>query len=637
MGAGNDGRDRKCPLHPLHRSALTSFHDRVAIYTINGFDGCIDVAHVYVLFARIRCQLADSATVLTKLGYLIDNPWSNALDRAKAAGHVLADVLIARSLGVRPITLIGFSLGARLIFYCLVELAKKKALGIVQDVFLLGATVTAPARTWAECRSVVAGRFVNGFARNDWILGYLFRATTGGINTVAGLRPVDNVPALENVDLTDKIAGHTSYRAFMPLILDQLGFPVSADYFDEPEVSSRARLRGMLLIHSYQEMMVAEREVVRETEEEAKARKRFSFFGGRGKEATKPRISRPPGPFTSVQKTGTPSSWDTKTAVEEDDELPERLSFDGKEKEKFDPTPAPATVKEEESKIPIHAGFDLRAISSAIAQAKENGESDLEPVGPPPIPPLPAFARSHTAPIPERKDEDFEVPSSPTTPTAPRQNSFFGGAESSVNRTAESDEGLSRKFEATRIGEPSQNRDTYSAPPSAAPHGGFQQYATRRESLAAKVRPGQGTGSSWGTPFDTPTPTLSFGGADGSIWTPGTGSTGRFDNGLETPATANPGFGVSSPFGQAYDYKAPTYNVSQKPAGGVGYTFAGSSGSFNANLGSNPKASSSTISFGADDGTISVGPTPLEKDVWAPKPIMGGTKRPSYTVNPWES
>jgi hypothetical protein len=42
------------------------------------------------------------------------------------------------------------------------------------------------------------------------------------------------VPGLENVDVTDKISGHMSYRAFMPLILDQLGFPVSCDYFDEP-------------------------------------------------------------------------------------------------------------------------------------------------------------------------------------------------------------------------------------------------------------------------------------------------------------------------------------------------------------------------------------------------------------------
>lgn len=174
---------------------------------------------------------------MTKLGYLIDNPWSNALDRAKAAGNVLAEVLIQRHLGVRPITLIGFSLGARVIFYALLELARRKAYGVVQDVFLLGATLTASTKSWLETRSVVSGRYVNAYAKNDWVLNYLFRATTGGVGTVAGLRPVEGIPGLENVDVTDKIAGHMSYRAFMPLILDQLGFPVSADYFDEPEVS----------------------------------------------------------------------------------------------------------------------------------------------------------------------------------------------------------------------------------------------------------------------------------------------------------------------------------------------------------------------------------------------------------------
>ena len=175
--------------------------------------------------------------MLTKLGYLIDNPWNNALDRAKAAGAVLADVLIQRHLGVRPITLIGFSLGSRLIFYCLLELHRQKAFGIVQDVIILGTTVTAPQKTWYLARSVVSGRFVNCFARNDWLLNYLFRATSSGLNTIAGLRPVENVPGVENIDVTDKISGHMSYRTFMPLILDQLGFPVSADYFDEPEVS----------------------------------------------------------------------------------------------------------------------------------------------------------------------------------------------------------------------------------------------------------------------------------------------------------------------------------------------------------------------------------------------------------------
>jgi hypothetical protein len=143
-----------------------------------------------------------------------------------------------RSLGVRPISLIGFSLGARVIFYAMIELAKHKAYGIVQDVFLLGTTVTAPTKTWHEARSVIAGRFVNGYARNDWILNYLFRATSGGLNTVAGLRPVEHVPGLENVDVTDMITGHMSYRIYMPVIMKALGFPVTATYFDEPEVCS---------------------------------------------------------------------------------------------------------------------------------------------------------------------------------------------------------------------------------------------------------------------------------------------------------------------------------------------------------------------------------------------------------------
>ena len=175
--------------------------------------------------------------VLTKLGYLIDNPWSNALDRAYAAGLVLADVLIQRHAGVRPISLIGFSLGARVIFYALDELAKRKAFGIVQDVYLFGTTVTAPKATWLNARAAVAGRFVNAYASNDWVLGYLFRATSGGISSVAGLRAIEMVPGLENIDVTDKIAGHMSYRPCMPALLETVGLPITADWFDEPDVS----------------------------------------------------------------------------------------------------------------------------------------------------------------------------------------------------------------------------------------------------------------------------------------------------------------------------------------------------------------------------------------------------------------
>lgn len=109
--------------------------------------------------------------VLTKLSYIIDNPWSVSQARADLAGLILADSLIDRNLGVRPITLIGFSLGSRVIFSCLRELSKKGAVGIVQNVYMFGSPVVVNKDQYIRARSVVSGRFVNGYATNDWILG----------------------------------------------------------------------------------------------------------------------------------------------------------------------------------------------------------------------------------------------------------------------------------------------------------------------------------------------------------------------------------------------------------------------------------------------------------------------------------
>ncbi|KAH9953368.1 hypothetical protein BC827DRAFT_1262447 [Russula dissimulans] len=302
--------------------------------------------------------------ILTKLGYLIDNPWNNALDRAKAAGSVLADVLIQRHLGVRPITLIGFSLGARVIFYALVELAKQKAFGIVQDVILLGAPLTASQKTWFQIRSIVSGRFVNGFSRSDWVLNYLFRATSGGVGTVAGLRPVENVPGLENVDVTDKIAGHTSYRTFMPLILDQLGFPVSADHFDEPE----------------QPDFEEDRIVVREGEEVAKK----GWFSRSKSQPSSTSTQRPPS-VPSVGKTQQPGQQ-----VGDSVDLPPREANASKAS-----TTTPNTSQQSNdvaddiaAELPPRAGFDLAAMRADV--------SGLAPLEVPP--PLPLHATVTTEP-----------------------------------------------------------------------------------------------------------------------------------------------------------------------------------------------------------------------------------------------
>ncbi|KAL9088771.1 MAG: hypothetical protein Q9165_006080 [Trypethelium subeluteriae] len=172
--------------------------------------------------------------VLTKLSYLIDNPWNVSLARAEQAGLILADSLIDRNLGARPITLVGFSLGCRLIFSCLKELARKGAHGLVQNVYMFGSPVVANKDEFLKARTVVSGRMVNGYATNDWILGYLFRATAGGIMQVAGLAPID-VPSIENIDVTEFVPGHMAYRANMPRLLREVGWVVESDEFTEIE------------------------------------------------------------------------------------------------------------------------------------------------------------------------------------------------------------------------------------------------------------------------------------------------------------------------------------------------------------------------------------------------------------------
>ncbi|KAG6039183.1 hypothetical protein E4U19_007098 [Claviceps sp. Clav32 group G5] len=219
--------------------------------------------------------------VLTKLSYLIDNPWAVSLDRATAAGLILADSLMDRSLGTRPITLVGYSIGARVIFSCLQELSKRGAYGLVQNVYLFGSPVVVKKDEFLRARTVVAGRFVNGYNRNDWILGYLFRLTNGGIRRVAGLAPVEEVPWLENMDVTDQVSGHMQYRTAMPVLLKKCDWVVESEVFTEiedPDPENHDE-RQRELINEIEE---ARKELDKEGHKK-KSSGRFSLFGRRKK------------------------------------------------------------------------------------------------------------------------------------------------------------------------------------------------------------------------------------------------------------------------------------------------------------------------------------------------------------------
>ncbi|KAF7136431.1 hypothetical protein RHSIM_Rhsim08G0035400 [Rhododendron simsii] len=152
---------------------------------------------------------------------LIDSKWAIALDRSDKAGKLLAEVLLKGLQGQRPVTLVGFSLGARVIFKCLQYLAETEhSAGLVERVVLLGAPIPIKDESWEAARKIVAGRFVNAYSTNDWMLGVAFRASllTQGL---AGIQPI-NVPGIENVNVTELIEGHSSYLWATQQILEQL-------------------------------------------------------------------------------------------------------------------------------------------------------------------------------------------------------------------------------------------------------------------------------------------------------------------------------------------------------------------------------------------------------------------------------
>jgi hypothetical protein len=102
--------------------------------------------------------------------------------------------------------------------------------------------------------------------------GYLFRATGGGVRKVAGLGPLVEVPSIENINVSEWVPGHMSYRAAMPRLLREVGWMVESDEFTEIEDPDPDN-------HDQRQ-----RELIDEIEEARKAleakpeKKRFGFF-----------------------------------------------------------------------------------------------------------------------------------------------------------------------------------------------------------------------------------------------------------------------------------------------------------------------------------------------------------------------
>ena len=158
----------------------------------------------------------------------IDGTWTLAIERSDEAGVELARSLLESTdnVGLRPVTLIGYSFGARVIYRCLKELGRRQEewlsltrdarrklrepASIIEDVILMGLPNHYNPETWLTIRKVVCGRVVNCFSRKDWVLGIMFQLKKISVKPVCGTIPIE-VPGIENFDVTEIIQNHNDY------------------------------------------------------------------------------------------------------------------------------------------------------------------------------------------------------------------------------------------------------------------------------------------------------------------------------------------------------------------------------------------------------------------------------------------
>ena len=171
-------------------------------------------------FAGIMTALAWPATIMSALNY-IDNSWSIACTRGDKAGVILAEVLESRIHGNNPVTLIGYSTGARLIFNCLLHL---KTPGIVENVILIGAPVSNDPVLWKKAKAMVSNEMINAYSSKDWALRLLFRADQFAIGC-AGITPVPFEKGVNDCGVTqvDTCQAHFALQDKLCEILRMVG------------------------------------------------------------------------------------------------------------------------------------------------------------------------------------------------------------------------------------------------------------------------------------------------------------------------------------------------------------------------------------------------------------------------------
>ncbi|MFT0812247.1 DUF726 domain-containing protein [Synechococcus sp. OH20] len=159
-----------------------------------------------------------------KLGVGLLAHWEAHKAKAKEVGLKYAYRLLS-ALSERQITLMGFSLGARVAYYIMrgwPQTADRR----LKDVILLSGAVRRQAdKNWSLHIENITGKLVNIYNEDDWVLAYVFKVPSLN-RSPCGIKPIKEFhPRIENLNATHLIgSGEHSYAAYLPhleLLLDQ--------------------------------------------------------------------------------------------------------------------------------------------------------------------------------------------------------------------------------------------------------------------------------------------------------------------------------------------------------------------------------------------------------------------------------
>ena len=217
--------------------------------------------------------------VITSFVSMLDDYWTMAVEAADEAGELLAEALMSDTHGNRPVVLIGYSVGGRVVASCLSTLAKiatgqdgdtngedetiantnglaqkiekstklsnherkrrLRAATIVRDAVIIGAPLDTNAKKWARRRSVVLGRLLNVYNSDDWVLALIYRYKSWSVVPLAGLQKVDAIPSpmyspVENFNVKSIVPSHGEYHVKVQEILEHIGIgDVASEKFHE--------------------------------------------------------------------------------------------------------------------------------------------------------------------------------------------------------------------------------------------------------------------------------------------------------------------------------------------------------------------------------------------------------------------